>query len=100
MECGRHHWDGEPHAPAFEVVEEEFGFEEGVELRFRAISAEEAAEKWADHDDCASSEYDIVSGDSEPIVLVRDADGVITRWRVTGEAVPSYHATAIEEASS
>jgi hypothetical protein len=58
-----------------------------------ADTAEWAAEEWAEHEDWSSAEYDIVSGRDEPVVCVRDVGtGEVTRWRVSGEAIPSYSA--------
>jgi hypothetical protein len=53
-----------------------------------------AAEQWAEQDDCEGGEYSIVGGRHTPTVIVKDADGDITHWKVTGEAVPRYSAEA------
>ena len=57
-----------------------------------AFNAEYAAEMWAERDDAESAEYRIAGQKSEPLVIVQAADGTRTRWRVSGEAVPSYSA--------
>ena len=64
----------------------------------RAFDADQAAERWADHDDC-NGDYDIVSGRSTPIVHVQGEDEEVTRWKVTGEAEPVYtaHSLPLEE---
>jgi hypothetical protein len=62
---------------------------------FHARDAEEAAERWAEEDDQASADYAIVGGSSADLT-VRGPDGALTRWTVTGEAVPEYHAREIE----
>lgn len=62
--------------------------------RIEAVDAEQAAETWAAIDDRDSADYTIVGGD-EAIVVVQAPDGTRTRWRVTGESVPSYSATEV-----
>ena len=60
-----------------------------------ATDAEQAAEKWAERDDCDSAEYSIVAG-SDVAVQVRrldEPDSDPVWWTVTGESVPQYHAT-------
>jgi hypothetical protein len=63
---------------------------------FVAYTAEEAAEKWAAREDSWGAEYNIVSGRSEPIVIVRDEAGNETQFKVSGEAVPSYYAREVK----
>lgn len=60
--------------------------------KFEAADAEHAAERWAEWEDAHSAEYLIVSGRTEPTVEVRDPEGAITRWMLTGESVPRYRA--------
>ena len=61
--------------------------------RVYATGAEQAAEKWAEEDDCASAEYSIVAGTDAAVQVRRldepDADPVW--WVVCGESVPTYH---------
>jgi hypothetical protein len=61
------------------------------------IDHEDAAEEWAQEEDWSSAEYSIVSQNDEPIVcvsLVDDDD--VRRFKVRGEAVPSYSATEVQ----
>lgn len=61
-----------------------------------ADDAEEAAEKWAAWEDHHSAEYSIVGGRDEPTVAVTPIDGGETkRFKLSGEAVPHYHAKAL-----
>lgn len=59
-----------------------------------AHDAESAAQEWAEEEDCNSAEYSIVSGREEPTVCVAEGDGPEQQFRVSGEAVPHYYATA------
>lgn len=90
--CWTHHWDGAACLPTFEVRNAEFGEDDWEEVR--AAAPEYAAETWADRSD-SDGDYGIISG-SEVTLDVRDADGVITKWKVTGEAVPQYTATEVD----
>lgn len=63
----------------------------------RAVSAEDAAEQWAAHDDQASAEHSIAGGAASRVVVQNFDTGEITRWKVTGEYVPSYSAAKICE---
>ena len=76
--------------PIFEVNYPEYG-DEWREIR--AIDAETAAEKWAEREDSESAEYSIVGGRETPVVNVRGPDGSVTRWIISGEAVPKYYAS-------
>jgi hypothetical protein len=61
--------------------------------RVYATDAQEAAEKWAEQDDCDSAEYSIVAG-TDAAVQVRRLDEPDTDpvwWVVSGESVPQYH---------
>lgn len=90
-ECWTHHFNGAKCFPRFEVLDED----DGDWTPIRAIDAEEAAETWAERSDADSAEYHILSG-YEPTVTVRDEDGNVTRWRVSGESEPQYRAKEIE----
>ena len=92
--CSVHHSQGE-HLPVFAVARDEGDSEDEFWLEYHARSAEHAARKWADSYDCDTAEYSIVGGRYEPVVMVRDEDGKISRFRVSGEAVPSYTARAV-----
>lgn len=64
----------------------------------RDVAAQYAAEKWAETEDHDYYEYDIIAQRQRPVVHVLDpATGAVTRWRVTGEAVPQYHAEELED---
>lgn len=65
----------------------------------RASDAEEAAEKAAEEDDSNSGEYSILKHyDTQYVAWVKAAaDAKPKRFKVTGEAVPQYHAEEIEE---
>lgn len=56
-----------------------------------AVDAEEAAEKFAETSDCDSGEYSMVRAGSGEI-WTRDEDGDVSKWHITAEAVPTYHA--------
>lgn len=90
-------WDVGAHRcpPAFLVWCSETQEEEDAQT-FYASDAEDAAKEWADRDDCESAEYQIVAQKWEPTVTVKDLrDGEVKRFVVTGEAVPSYHASEV-----
>lgn len=65
----------------------------------RAADAEEAAEKAAEEDDSNSAEYSILKHyDAQYVAWVKAAAGEKPkRFKVTGEAVPQYHAEEIPE---
>ena len=60
--------------------------------RIEAIDAEHAAELWAHWEDSAGADYLIVRGQSEPTVEVRDPEGNLSRWEISGESVAQYRA--------
>lgn len=74
----------------------------GDGTRIEAMDPEEAAERWAEHEDSSSAEYSIVAQNSRPIVYVQAADGTgsVTHWRVSGETVPAYYACEVCSACS
>lgn len=64
---------------------------------FDQSSAFDSACFYARWDDRESAEYRVAKGD-EITVLVKDLQtGEISKWRVTGETVPSYWAEQIGE---
>lgn len=64
----------------------------------RASDEEEAAEKGAEEDDSNSGEYSVLEGYGKYVAWVKAAvDAKPKRFKVTGEAVPQYHAEEIEE---
>lgn len=77
--------------PRFEVRCEEEGYE------WKTIFANDfdfAAEAWAEDYDNDDSDYFLAKG-SCLTVEVKDSDGVIKKFEVTGETVPKYHARDI-----
>ena len=75
----------------------EMGTEREDACEIEAFDAEDAAKEWADKEDCYSAEYSIVSGRDTPVVCVAEGDGLAQSFRVSGEAVATYYATAIKE---
>ncbi len=64
----------------------------------RAIDAEEAAAKGVEEDDSNSAEYSVLKDHGDYVAWVKAvADAKPKRFKVTGEAVPQYHAEEIEE---
>lgn len=64
----------------------------------RASDEAEAAEKGAEEDDSNSAEYSVLKGHGDYAAWVKAAaDAKPKRFKVTGEAVPQYHAEEIEE---
>lgn len=88
--CRGHHRPGE-HFPIWEVWQDG-----GDPQEIQAADAEDAAERWADEDD-AYGDYRIVGGSPADVHVSLAGSGVAQRIRVTGEAVRSYSAVAIED---
>ena len=64
----------------------------------RAADEEEAAEKGAEEDDSNSAEYSVLKGWGAYVAWVKAAaDAKPKRFKITGEAVPQYHAEEIDE---
>ena len=61
---------------------------------FSAMDAEHAAELCASVSGEDGVGYAIASG-AAVIVAVRDDDGVLTKWQVSGEMVPTYDAVQL-----
>ena len=62
----------------------------------RASDEEEAAKKRAEDRDCWNADYEIMKGWSDYVAWVKAAaDAKPKRFKVTGEAVPQYHAEEI-----
>ena len=60
--------------------------------------ADDAAREWAENEDRATAEYAIVRQRESPVVAVqRVSDGVITRWKISGEFVPTYYAREVAD---
>lgn len=86
-------YPGVPHTcnPAFLVWCEADGETEDDAVRVHASGAQRAVEKWAEQDDCESADYRIVRG-ADLVATVKASGGEVTRWRVSGEAIPTYNA--------
>ncbi len=69
------------------------GDEDGA-VEVRATDAGTAAEIWALDSDM-SGDYSIIGG-GEEIVLVGDPAGLIQRFLVTGEPIPTYYAAFVK----
>ena len=78
-------------SPEYEIRDPEDGDEWN---KIHAPDPGTAVERWAERDDAESAEYRIVSGESVK-VEVRDPDGNVTCWTVSGESVPQYSASMI-----
>ena len=75
----------------------DYGQTESDAWRIEAGDAGDAAEEWAELDDCDSAEYSIVSGKDQTVTVKSCADGSVTSWRVRGEAQPVYYAHEVKE---
>lgn len=72
--------------PKFRVWCPERGHDQGDARTFRELSAQDAAEAWAEQDDVTSAEYSIVAG--QPVtLLVRSETGELSRFEVRGESL-------------
>jgi hypothetical protein len=56
----------------------------------------EAAELWAEWSDWSGADYRIVGGRFEPVLHVQGPTGEVQRFKVIGEAVPSYNARQLD----
>lgn len=77
--------------PRFEVRCEEEGYD------WKPIFASDfdyAAEQWAEYYDSEDCDYFLAKG-SCITVEVKDSEGVIKKFEVSGETVPKYHARDI-----
>jgi hypothetical protein len=59
--------------------------------RIHAIDAQQAAEKWAEIEDCGG-DYDIVRGDEKLVHVSLEGSDVVRIFLVSGEATPVYQA--------
>lgn len=67
--------------------------------KIEAHSRWDAAKKWAERDDYESAEFSIVKGNMV-VVRVEDAEtGEVTRFEITGAAIPIYYATEVPNAT-
>lgn len=72
--------------------------DESEARRVHAFDADDAATTWAQEYD-SDGEYPIVQGEVVE-VHVRDGDGTLTRWSVSGEYDPSYSARDLGPAAT
>lgn len=80
--------------PAFRVFDPEQTTEDRA-VEVRAFNAEDAALKYADREDSDRHEMGILT--HGVIVTVIANDGTRSRFRLTGESVPSYDAEALDD---
>lgn len=93
--CRAFHHHGK-HLPEFRAgIPEYHGDDVSDYPVIRANDPEEAAVRFAEQFD-SGGDYTIMGG-SDQVVFVLDAYGKLSKWRVSGEAIPSYHAREIEE---
>lgn len=89
------------HLPEFRVRTDEervgtrFPDDDDYFCTIHATDPEDAAQRFAEQHD-EGGDYTIVGGSPE-VVIVQDARGRRTRWRVSGETVAVYHAEEVEE---
>jgi len=81
--------------PIFEVCQHEYDPDYWMKIRARDEAM--AAEKWAEQDDCESSEYQIVRGTDTEVWVRKWGESEIKRFMVSGESVPEYTATPIHK---
>ncbi len=94
--CGAWTWKGKtlfgaPHqcAPEWRVWSPDHDGNTVEDARkFRAVSADHAAELWAEQWD--QDDYAICGGTSHPEVFVQGEDGKTLKFLVSGETVPQY----------
>ncbi len=79
--------------PAWEVCSPDLG-DDWMDVY--ALDAEFAAEKWAERFD-SDTDYALLGGDEEIIIVRKKGETKETSFRVSGEAVPKYTATEITE---
>ena len=91
--CGQYDWTKSHRCPPVWLVWTEDSGEDYA-YKIYAVDAQSAAEKWADQTDCVG-DYTIVSGEDET-VTVKVLDDTVLKFNVSGQAVPEYHATAVE----
>ena len=94
QECQKYHIQGK-HSPMYEVWSDDMGVSQDDAGQLHADDMQDAAEKWAEQDDCNSGDYMILSDKMQPVVFVR-RDGVTKSYRVFAESIPEYRATEME----
>jgi hypothetical protein len=90
--CGRYVWDQVCRCQRFEVA---IPWKDSVNdvdwSEVYATEAEYAAEKYAERSDCEGDYTIIRNGEGD--VWVRDSEGVVTKWHIEAESVPTYSAS-------
>lgn len=65
--------------------------------RIRALDAQHAAELWADKAGRVSCEFLLLSGETITVCVFNEKTKEITRWQVSGEAIPHYNAREMSD---
>ncbi len=96
--CSNHYFERQTHKcpPIYEVCCPEMYSEDEWEC-VREHDAEEAAKKWAEEDDWNTAEYTIVGGEEVEVWVRLKGKEKILKFVVTGESLPNYYATPLEE---
>lgn len=94
-ECGDYHAAGR-HNPEYAVWLEDDDPAVDTHL-VRATSPSDAAETWAERTDAHDPGPGSVISGTSATVCVRAPDGTVTRWVVSGEAVPRYEAAQVPD---
>lgn len=71
---------------------EDLGQEQSDGKKFAEGGPREAATEWARWNDWNSAEYAIVGGKDAEVCVYDEHSGAVSRWTVSGEAVPQYRA--------
>ena len=95
-ECRCYHEPG-CHDPMWLVWCDDYGGSVHDARKLRASTPEEAAEKWAEYEDAQSADYLIVGGSDAIVSVTSDSRYEETRFIVTGESVPEYHAKIVDD---
>ena len=83
--------------PVWEVWSPDLSETRDDAARIRGISSREAAEKWGETYD-SDGDYTIVGGSSVRVYVAKPLDDTVRKYEVTGEGVPEYTATEINDA--
>lgn len=93
--CGEYHWTSRACLPLWEVCDFD-DLDDPHWTKVRAVSAQDAAEKWAERDDVDSADYSIVSGHEAKVVVRKPSSGERWAFQVTGRIEHVYSADKIE----
>jgi hypothetical protein len=95
LTCGELHWTTEACKPVYFYQIPEW-HDEGEWLSVRAVSHEEAATSACLREDWNSTEFTIVHNGGLAEIRILGPDGIVKRFKVEAEAVPTYRAKEIE----